>query len=506
MKMNDASSHDSMKKAGAAILTSFLVLLGPMAVSQETRSAAEPAYVQPAELPDEPAHDVVGLDDGARLTAEPESVPGWTDVGATESSDGLRLFSNSSPAIWITPEGKVGVGKSNPYVPFHVFTTEGSRVALFDLRTTIPTDLIQYDIALNSESWQNVEAGVVNSGYVMGINTSGYLTGAGTVKYSYGIRSIAGTYTTSSGRVNSAYGGIFRVINLGQANGSVIDTGMGVYITDVEATTGFGIYQAGSNDRNYFAGNVGIGTSGPGQRLEVVGGNIAVDSGSRKIGYFGVPVGGGTNTGYLVPYDANGFTVIGNERFNGGIILRTGGTAAERVRVTTGGDVGLGTSTPAAKLHVAGDGIFTGTITGGNIQAKYQDVAEWVPTTESLAPGTVVVIEASAMNHVVASSRAYDTGVAGVISAQPGLVLGEGGDGKTMVATTGRVRIKADATANPIEPGDILVTSDKPGTAMKSVPVDVAGIQIHRPGTVVGKALEALPDGEGEILVLLSLQ
>ena len=52
----------------------------------------------------------------------------------------------------------------------------------------------------------------------------------------------------------------------------------------------------------------------------------------------------------------------------------------------------------------------------------------------------------------------------------------------------------------------IIDMRDKAGVAMKSVPVDVAGIKLHRPGTVVGKALEPLEKGEGEILVLLSLQ
>jgi hypothetical protein len=41
---------------------------------------------------------------------------------------------------------------------------------------------------------------------------------------------------------------------------------------------------------------------------------------------------------------------------------------------------------------------------------------------------------------------------------------------------------------------------------MKSVPVDLGGISIHRPGTIIGKALEPLASGVGEILVLLSLQ
>ena len=82
----------------------------------------------------------------------------------------------------------------------------------------------------------------------------------------------------------------------------------------------------------------------------------------------------------------------------------------------------------------------------------------------------------------------------------------EGGENKVLVATTGRVRIKVDATNGPIQIGDLLVTSDKEGVAMKSLTVDVGGIQIHRPGTIIGKALEPLAQGTGEILVLLSLQ
>lgn len=41
---------------------------------------------------------------------------------------------------------------------------------------------------------------------------------------------------------------------------------------------------------------------------------------------------------------------------------------------------------------------------------------------------------------------------------------------------------------------------------MCSEPIDVAGVQMHRPGTLIGKALEPLEKGEGEILILLSLQ
>ena len=62
------------------------------------------------------------------------------------------------------------------------------------------------------------------------------------------------------------------------------------------------------------------------------------------------------------------------------------------------------------------------------------------------------------------------------------------------------------ARRQPIKIGDLLVSSGKPGLAMKSRPVRVGGVRLHRPGTIIGKALEPLAKGQGEILVLLSLQ
>lgn len=163
---------------------------------------------------------------------------------------------------------------------------------------------------------------------------------------------------------------------------------------------------------------------------------------------------------------------------------------------------------PVALVTISGTGNLTaaGTVSGANVVATYQDVAEWVPATKDLTPGTVVVLNPTKNNEVMASSNEYDTTVAGVVSAQPGLILGVAGDAKEMVATTGRVKVRVDATAGAIAVGDLLVTSNKPGMAMKSQPIKMQGRSFHQPGTIIGKALEPLKEGEGEILVLLSMQ
>jgi hypothetical protein len=107
---------------------------------------------------------------------------------------------------------------------------------------------------------------------------------------------------------------------------------------------------------------------------------------------------------------------------------------------------------------------------------------------------------------VISSSRGYDTRVAGAVWRQPGLILGEAGEGKALIAQSGRVRIKVDAKYGAIRIGDLLVTSPTIGHAMRSRPVKIAGQLWHRPGTLVGKALEGFGTGQGEILVLLTLQ
>jgi hypothetical protein len=106
---------------------------------------------------------------------------------------------------------------------------------------------------------------------------------------------------------------------------------------------------------------------------------------------------------------------------------------------------------------------------------------------------------------VMKSTRARDRALIGVYSTRPG-VLGADKGGITRVgrddvpvAITGIVPVKVTARNGAIRPGDLLTSSSIPGRAMN------AGAN-PRIGTVLGKALGALPRGNGVIRMLVMLR
>ncbi|MHC4642109.1 MAG: hypothetical protein ACYS32_10725 [Planctomycetota bacterium] len=196
---------------------------------------------------------------------------------------------------------------------------------------------------------------------------------------------------------------------------------------------------------------------------------------------------------------------IFNESAAGGLSIRNNAYSSAFFIEQSTREVGIGTTAPQAKLDVRGR---TRTqvleITGGSdLSEQFEIKAE----EQKVEPGMVVCIDPASCGNLVVSQKAYDRTVAGIVSGaggvNPGMLMGQKGtmaDGEHPVALTGRAYCRADASKSPIQPGDLLTTSDVAGHAMKVTDYESAQ------GAILGKAMSSLEEGRGLVLVLVSLQ
>jgi hypothetical protein len=130
---------------------------------------------------------------------------------------------------------------------------------------------------------------------------------------------------------------------------------------------------------------------------------------------------------------------------------------------------------------------------------KTGDLNEKYLVEGSAEDGDVMMISGPATMKLCNQSNS--TKVSGIFRGESsGFVMNdELANGKNIVLV-GRYPVKVEATSSAVEPGDLLVSSSKPGYATKAP-------ENPKPGTIIGKALEGLAQGEtGKILVLVTLQ
>jgi hypothetical protein len=357
---------------------------------------------------------------------------------------------------------------------------------------------------------------------VHGKDTSGTLPGVhgesqtvgvlGESEAGQGVRGQSATNDGVVGRTNTTIkSGVFGV-NIGQGPGVTARSdggnslhvpsagGHALYIHDATVhgvhvrhayANGVDVASAGQNGVQVYAATksaVYVNSSGEdGIRVRTAGWNgVAVDSASYAGVYVSSAGGDGIRIQTATKDGLRMFEGIGRD------YIFAGSDADPDFRVANDG------------LVLSDRGFRCGDGAPGCLQSGGADVAEKVDSAEELAPGDVVEIDPTAPDRFRLARSARSRLVAGVISSAPAVILGTQGsdvadttteDLRPALALVGRVPVKVSAENGPIAIGDLLVSASTPGHAMRDG--DPA------PGTVIGKALEALPSGTGTILVLV---
>jgi hypothetical protein len=342
-------------------------------------------------------------------------------------------------------------------------------------------------------------------GTTYGTYSSSYGSDSGSV---YGVYGYA--HKDSTDTAGTAYGGRFSADNdsAGASYAVFADaaadagTNIAVYAIASGGDYNYALYGSatGSNDwAGYFYGPVGIDAYGTGNSAQ----SIVLDPDDTTIALYEndgsqtVLLDGESGTAggpYLYMFNDSGTRTVWLD-----------GDSADGAYIALGN--ADGNSTIILDADYSGDGrIITQElqITGGSDLSEQFDIKA---DDIEIAPGLVVSIDPDQPGHLSVSDCAYDNKVAGIISGaggiKPGMMMGQVGteaDGQHPVALSGRVYCWADTSAGAIQPGDLLTTSNRPGHAMKATDRGLAF------GTTIGKAMTALDEGTGLVLVLVSLQ
>ncbi|MCF8403893.1 MAG: hypothetical protein K9H58_08110 [Bacteroidales bacterium] len=425
-----------------------------------------------------------GVDYISLGTSELFSVP--YSLYSGRSADSYWLLNNGSVCF---ENGNVGIGTANPLDNLHVadHIRVGEDLTYPTIYGEIKHDGSSNGLVFNSAGGSWADMHFQTQGTTKMFIESAGSVGIGTTSPSARLTVKSSGYTGGMYVLASDDDRIFRIRQNSDGSGTA-------YLFDDadNATVAIG----GGGNSYFTADNVGVGTTTPNAKLHV-NDRIRVGEDPTYGNVFGELIHEGGGSGFKINANAGGSWAD--------MYLQTDGNT--RVFIESGGNVGIGTTSPSSKLDVRGNITVRNASTGSIVMelGTGLDYAEgFNVSNNNVEPGTILCIDPENPGQLKVSEKPYDKTVAGIVAGANGLGSGVRLGNREFdcdVALAGRVYCNTIAINENIEPGDLLTTSSIPGYAMK-----VNDFKISQ-GAILGKAMESLEKGkQGQILVLVTLQ
>lgn len=282
-------------------------------------------------------------------------------IAYSEGNDNFTIETNSTEQIRISNLGQVTIGELEANDDSEVVLIKNGQAAATDTLTTILAPSTSGKSVLNFGDTGNYRVGRIeythndnslkfftqataSTGERMCINNSGNV-GIGTTSP---LASSGLTGITTSGST----GGIYWLAKAGAQKGYLYGQDNDVTLASTDSSGVIRLLTGGNNERMRIdsSGKVGIGTTSPTNQLHIYDGTAANDQAEFKIESFRPVIRLKDRSASSASAEIVGDNAL---KFSVSAPVDDDTALTERMRITSSGNVGIGTTSPSTKVHIA---------------------------------------------------------------------------------------------------------------------------------------------------------